>query len=219
MAIIGALSSMSSGPWAAVAVAIFCLAMERYKRWVKPVLLAFVLSCVLVGVISNRPFYHVFYSYLNPVGGDWWYRAKLIDIAIEDFGDWWLAGYGGIDPGWGSHFGEQGTDVPNEFILKGVEYGILGIIVLCAVLVTAFRGLSCVLKQTTDPQLTSIYWSLGSALSAVIVAWMGVCFFGQMPALFYSILGIAGSSFGFAKYVNSNAKCFLRAELPTWATD
>ena len=38
-----------------------------------------------------------------------------------------------------------------------------------------------------------------TSLVRVIVIWQGVSFFGQMPALFYSILGIIGASFGFAK--------------------
>jgi len=209
MAIVGAISSMSSGPWVAVMVAIFCLAIERYKHWVRLILITLVLACILIQVVSNRPFYRVLADHLNFVGGDWWQRADLIDAAIEDFGQWWLAGYGGRDPGWGARTGMQVTDVNNEFILKGVRYGILGIIVLCAVLVTVFRGLSRALKQTTDPQLTSIYWSLGSVLSAVIVAWMGVCFFGQLPALFYSVLGIAGSSFGFAEHAAADSDRLL----------
>jgi hypothetical protein len=198
-AIVGALISMSSGPWVAVIVVVFCLTIERYKRWVKLILITLVLACILIQVVSNRPFYRVLADRLNFVGGDWWQRADLIDAAIEDFGQWWLAGYGGKDPGWGSRVGEDVTDVNNEFILKGVQYGILGIIVLCGVLVVAFRGLVHADRQTTDVKLKSMYWSLGSSLVGVITAWQGVNFFGQMNALFYSILGIIGSSFAFAK--------------------
>ena len=39
VAVVGALSSMSSGPWIMVIVVIFCLAMERYKQWTKSMII------------------------------------------------------------------------------------------------------------------------------------------------------------------------------------
>ena len=40
----------------------------------------------------------------------------------------------------------------------------------------------------------------------VIVVWQGVSFFGQMPALFYSFLGMIGTSIGFARYNNADRR-------------
>ncbi|MCX5638326.1 MAG: hypothetical protein NTX52_11635, partial [Planctomycetota bacterium] len=68
MAILGAISSMSSGPWVSVTVAALLLVLERYKRWTKPLLIALAAFCLLIAVVSNRPFYHVIVSYANPVG-------------------------------------------------------------------------------------------------------------------------------------------------------
>jgi hypothetical protein len=177
-------------------VVVFCLVLEKYRRWTKVVLASLVVLCVLAGIGSNRPLYHVIVSYANPLGGAGWQRARLIDCAIEDFDQWWLAGYGGRDPGWGPRTGMGHTDGNNEFIAAGVNYGILGIVVLCAVLVAAFRGLVLAFRGTTDEELRSLYWALGSTLVGIIIIWQGVSFFGQMPALFYFILGIIGASFG-----------------------
>lgn len=199
VALVGALSSLSSGPWVMVIAAIFCLAMEGYKHWVKLLLIFFASSCIFIGVASNRPFYHVIASYANPLGGAGWHRAKLIDLAIQHFGEWYLVGYGGKDPGWGESLGMATTDVTNEFILNGVKYGILGIVVLSGVLTTAFRGLLRTYKETEDLEVKSLCWSLGCVLFSVIVAWMSVSFFGQLGPLFYCILGIIGSSFNFAR--------------------
>jgi len=191
--IAGALSSMSSGPWIMVMVIIFCLAMERYKHWTKPIIIFFIFSCVFIEIFSNRTFYHVIFSYGSMLGGAGWHRAQLIDVAIRHIGEWWLAGYGGRDPGWGHYFGMGHTDVTNEFILAGVKYGIAGIIALCAVLVVAFRGLMAASKKTTHPAMKSLYWSLGTVLFSVTITWMSVSFFGQLMPLFYCMLGIIGS--------------------------
>ena len=196
-AIIGALASMSSGPWVSVIFAIICMAMERFKNWLKLVLMGFVFSCIFIGIASNRPIYHVIISYANPIGGAGWHRAKLIDLAIEHFGEWWLIGYGDKDPGWGESLGMGFTDVTNEFVFAGVQYGFLGVIALCGVLATAIRQLSRLHNSSTDPRLKSLAWALGSAIVTVIFIFMSVAFFGQMIPLFYSVLGIIGSSFSF----------------------
>jgi cell division protein FtsW (lipid II flippase) len=176
-----------------VIVVIICLAMENYKLWVKPLFIFFLFSCIFTAIASNRPFYHVLASYANPLGGDGWHRARLIDVAIEHFSEWWLIGYGNEDPGWGPYLGMVHTDLTNEFIATGVRYGILGIIALCAVLTIAFLMLVRTYKKMENIELKSMCWSLGSILFAVVVTWMSVSFFGQLVSLFYCILGIIGS--------------------------
>lgn len=198
VAIIGVLSSMSSGPWSMVVAAALCLAVERRKHWVKPLLIFFVISCIGIGIISNRPFYHPIAQYMNPIGGTWWHRCKLIDCAIADFGEWFLLGYGGRDPGWGQYLGSGHTDVTNQFILNGVQYGMLGVIALCAVLTVAFSGLIRLHNSANDPKLKSLAWAFGSSLVATIVVFFSVSFFGQMLSLFYCLLGMIGSTRNFA---------------------
>ena len=193
IALLGALSSMSSGPWVMVIVVIFCLVMERHKQFVKPLFIFLVVSCILIGIASNRPFYHVIASWSNPLGGASWHRAKLIDISIEHFNEWWMVGYGDKDPGWGPELGMGRSDITNEYILNGVRYGILGIIALCAVLAKAFRGLISTYRRMTDPAMKSLCWAFGSLLFSVALAWMSVSFFGQLSTLVYCSIGMIGS--------------------------
>jgi len=189
IAIIGAVSSMSGGPWNTLIVIIFLLALERRKHWVKPLLILLAVSCIFVEIASNRPFYHVIVSYANPLGGAGWHRAKIIDLAIEDIGKWWLVGYRGQNPGWGSRF----TDITNEFVLAAVNYGILGVIGLCAIFASAIRMLVRLHNLSHEPVLKSWCWALGATLAAVIVAFMSSSFFGQTQTIFYCILGMVGS--------------------------
>ncbi|MBN2180477.1 MAG: hypothetical protein JW715_01085 [Sedimentisphaerales bacterium] len=191
---IGALSSMSSGPWVMTIVVIFCLLVERYKKWLKTMLKLLILACIGAELLSNRTLYHVIFSYAGRLGGAGWFRARLIDAAIDHFGEWWLAGYGGKDPGWGHYFGMSFTDVTNEFILSGVLYGLAGLMVLCIVLFVAFRNLISAHKKATSPASQSMYWALGCILFSVAVVWMSISFFGQLVPLFYFILGLIGSS-------------------------
>ena len=191
--LLGALSSMSSGPWVMVLVVIFCLMMERHKQLVKPLFIFLVLLCIFIGIASNRPFYHIIASWANPLGGAGWHRARLIDVAIMTFDEWWRVGYGDKDPNWGQYFGMGVSDITNEYILNGVRYGILGVIALCAVLAKAFRDLISTYRRMTHPAMKSLCWAFGSLLFSIAVAWMSVSFFGQLMTLVYCSFGIIGS--------------------------
>jgi len=191
--LLGALSSMSSGPWVMVIVVIFCLIIERHKHLVKPLFIFLIISCIIIGIASNRPFYHVIVSWANPLGGAGWHRAKLIDVAIDKFDEWWMIGYGAKDPGWGPIFGMGHSDITNEFILNGVRYGILGVIALCAVLGKAFQGLISTYRKQRHPVAKSLCWAFGSLLFSITVAWMSVNFFGQLSTLVYCSFGMIGS--------------------------
>lgn len=204
MACIGAVSSFSSCGWIMLLTMVFCLVMERYRHWLKQLAIALLALLILVEVGSNRHIHNVLASYGNFTGGAWWQRVSLIDSAIADFAEWWLAGYGGKDPGWGVAVWADYTDVNNQFILIGINCGILGIIALWGVLIVAFRTLSDCYKNTSDEQLRSVFWALASILVSTIVVWMGVSFFGQVPSLFYTILGIVGSSLSLTKSVSPN---------------
>jgi O-antigen ligase len=194
VAAIGALSSMSSGPWMMVLMVVGCLMVEPYGRRLKQFLvLAFVMA-VLVEIVSNRPIYHVVVTYANPIGGTGWHRAMLIDLAVENFNEWWLCGYRGVDPGWGPSLGMGWTDITNEYIATGVMYGLLGVIALIGVIVVAIRKLVHLRRSTKDPVLRSWFWALGTVIVMMAVSFNSCALFSQADMVFYCILGIVGSS-------------------------
>jgi len=191
---IGTLSSMSSGPIMTLIFTFLFLLLERYKHYVKTLIILFVFSCVIVGVVSNRSVYHVIASYADPIGGSGWHRAKLMDLAIEHFNEWWLAGYGQIDPGWGESLGMSWTDITNNYIVAGVKYGLLGIITLCGMLAVSISTLIQLHNSTQNHLLKSYCWVLGSVIVAFIISFNAFHLFGQAETLFYCIFGFVGSS-------------------------
>lgn len=195
---IGALSSMSSGPLMMVIMMIGCLALEHFKYLVKPFIVFFVLSCLLIDIISNRNFYDVIASYANPIGGSGGHRSQLIHLAIEHFNEWWMVGYGGQDPGWGESLGMTWTDITNYYIMAGVEYGLLGVIAICGILVVAIHTLVHLHNSVEDPVSRSWFWALGSIIVMLTIAFNAIAFAGQAGSLFYCILGMIGSSHNMA---------------------
>ena len=193
-AILGAASSMSSGPWMMVIFTIGFLALERFKYLVKPMIIFVIFSCFLIGIISNRPFYHVIVSKANPIGGSGWHRAKLIDCAIEDFDEWWLVGYGRRSPDWGRSLGMVWTDITNQYMMDGVQYGILGVVAICGILATSMHRMIQLYQSTRDPVLKSLCWAMGCIIGDLAISFNSAAFFGQAITLFYCIVGFAGSS-------------------------
>ena len=191
---IGCLSSMSSGPVMMLVFVSCFLLLERHKNYVKPVLIFLAISCVLVEVLSNRTFYHVLASYADPLGGSGWHRAKLIDIAIEHFGEWWLVGYGMQDSGWGAALGMSWADITNHYLVAGVKYGMLGVIALCGTLAASVIMLVRLHHSSKDSLLRSWYWAMGSIIVAFIISFNAFHVFGQTEILFCCILGFVGSS-------------------------
>lgn len=193
-AIIGAMSSMSSGPWMLAILTVFCLVLEKKKQWVKPLVIFAVSACFLVDIISNRTFYHVIVSYANPIGGEGWHRAKIIDLAIERFNEWWLVGYRGLDPGWGPLTGGTRTDLTNQYLAAAFNSGLLGMTAFCAMIVSSVHKLRQTYISTEDPILRSWCWALGSGIVALAISFNGFCLFDQTGTFFYCVLGIIGSS-------------------------
>jgi len=190
---VGVLSSMSSGPLMILIIIILCLTLEYFQYLVRPLIAFTIFSCVLVQIISNRSFYRVLVSHLNPIGGAGWHRAKIIDLAIEHFPEWWLAGYGGRDPGWGPSLGMTWTDITNHYVVAGVENGLVGIVALCGMLVTSLYMMIRLYRSTQEPALRSWYWALGSAIVTLAIGFNSILFSSQAGTLFYCILGFVGS--------------------------
>ena len=193
MLLIGCFSSMSSSPWMMGLVLLFFLFLERKREWVKPLMGMFVLFVLLVAILSNRPFYHVFFSYLNPIGGTSWHRAKLIELAIQHFGEWCLYGYGGVDPGWGPELGARWTDITNHFILMGVEYGLLGLVLFLGLFVYSIRSLRIVYRSTGPGFLKTLCWSYGSLMAMFLITLNSCTLFDQTRSLLFFQFGVIGS--------------------------
>lgn len=189
--ITGIFSSMSSGPWIMMVAVIFCIVMERFKNWIKSLLIGFVFFCIFIDITSDRSFHHVLLTRLNPAGGAAWHRAKIIDSAIRTFNEWWLVGYRGLEPGW---MQIAHTDVTNFHVLNGIRYGILGIIGFWGILICGILEMSRLHNRSNDRQLRSWAWALGITIVIVFLSCLGSNLRGQVQFLFYIILGIVGSS-------------------------
>ncbi len=195
----GGFFSVSSSVIGMLLAMIFVVFLEKKSWLVKPILMSFIMFCVVLEVFGTTPFYRWLLAKAAVGGGGWVWRSKLIECAMRDIDEWWLLGYGGVDPGWGAEGFLSFTDLTNEFIAYGVSYGIWGVIALVGILTVSFKMMIRCYRNSRSPQYKSLYWGFSIFLVGLIVVWTGVSFFGQATMILYGILGMIGSSANFTE--------------------
>jgi hypothetical protein len=191
----GGASSVSSTPFGGLLVALAGLAFERFQRWGKHLFVSFVLLCILAGIHTDSPhFYYVFFGRLSFAGGDGYFRSQLIDAAIEHLPEYWLAGYGFKDPGWGAEIsGIDYTDLTIHYVHLAVMYGVFGLLAYLAIVFNLLFSLWQKYRRSIETFDRNICWALIVSIAVTLILDLGVAPFGVLPALYSIIFGIGGS--------------------------
>jgi hypothetical protein len=193
MVALGCLSSMSSGPWLALGVVLFCLFLERFKFIVKSIVYSLLAFILLIEAISTRHFYYILAQFAMSEETAW-YRARLLDVAIVHLPVYWAFGYGLVDPGWGREIqGLEITDIVNHYVLIASECGIICLAIFISIFFLCFKGICRFSKVTTDPDNQSFCWVLGTVLVALVTVMWSVSLFGPPLSLLYIIFGMAAN--------------------------
>ncbi len=189
-AVVGAFSSMSSGPFMFIVTFCACALLILKPNLVKPVLIGCLLVCVAAEVGSNRHFYHLV-GYLALGSSAVWYRARLFEVAVAHLHEFWAFGYGFRDPGWGLLLdGRQYTDVCNHYILLAVTHGILAPALFLGILTAVVARLRrAYIKLRPDP-MSDASWYMASMFVAASLTLWSVGLLGVGQSLFYAMCGV-----------------------------
>jgi len=124
-------------------------------------------------------------------GSTGWHRYNLVNQAIEYFGEWALLGTRDT-----AHWGEGLADVTNEFILVGVQGGLVTLIVFCTVLFVAGRAFTRLSICATVKTESYLAWCAFVTILAHFISFFGVSYFGQIAMPWYLLLASAGYFYG-----------------------
>ena len=193
--VVGGASSVSSTPFTGLLAALAGLAFERFERWGKQLFVLFILSCFFLEFYTDRPhFYYAFLSRLSIETSTGYYRGRLIDAAIKHLPEYWLAGYGFRDPGWGPEIEDADyTDVTVHYVALAVMYGVLGLLAYLAIVFKLLFSLWRKYRRSVETFDRNICWALIVSIAVTLVLDLGVTPFGVLPALYSIIFGIGGS--------------------------
>jgi len=195
LALLGVISTMSSGALLAALSAISFIAFYKYRKYWKQATIVIIFMCLAVEVVSNRHFFEVIDRFAFS-GGTAWYRARLIEVVLFEGGmsGHWLLGYGMADPGWSHSIdGRSHTDMVNQYFLVLSRFGLVGFIPFCGLIMTSVYKLFesfWTLHQDRDSWLV---WCLAGGLFGALISFNGVSVFGQPTNFFYMMLGLCSS--------------------------
>jgi hypothetical protein len=143
---------------------------------------------VLLQIVMKAPVWFII-ARISAVGGSTsYYRAKLIDGAIEHLNEWVLIGTNSTGQWfWGAQ------DIANQYILEGVRGGGLTLVLFIYVIVIAFGITGKLWRQNRDPYRIALSWALGVSLFVHCMNFIGVSYFGQIYIVWYLLLAMIGS--------------------------
>jgi hypothetical protein len=120
-------------------------------------------------------------------GSDSWHRAFLIDRAIANFFDWWLIGTRSTEA-WGYSL----KDVTNQYVLEGVNGGLITLTLFVTIIVRCYRGVGVTIRRMEGSPFPAqlAVWALGAALLAHTVTYVSVSYFDQNFVNWYFLLAV-----------------------------
>jgi len=192
-------ASASSGPIMSAIVAIVALFMWRYRLNMRLVRWISVFSYIFLDIIMKAPAYFII-GRIDLVGGSTGYhRAALIESAINNLHEWWLAGTD-FTRHWmatGVSWSPDQTDITNQYLEFGVIGGLPLLFLFIAILAKGFFFVGLRIRQPNDLTEESRFflWALGSALFANAVTFISVSYFDQSFLFIYLPLAGIGSAY------------------------
>jgi len=141
-------------------------------------------------VVMKAPIWYLVSKVGSASGGDAWHRARLMDMAFQNLGSWWLAGMPIRDTAdWFPYVlvATGGADIANNYLVFGITAGLGSLILLLVVLKRAFSMVGNALTVLRSDEATRgqeiVYWSLGIVLFVHVEAWFGTSYFDQFNVL------------------------------------
>ncbi len=198
LSMIGILSSSmivvltaSSGPVIAYSVALLSCFLWRFRKKVKTLWYLFFMALIALNAIMKAPIWFLIARMSDVLGGTGWHRSMLIDQAIRHFSEWWLAGTS-YTAHWMPYVlasNPNMADITNQFILEGVDGGILTLSAFVFLVAIAFRTLGQAVRAgTSDPKEERVIWGLWGSLLAHVATFFSITYFDQMLVFWFLLL-------------------------------
>jgi hypothetical protein len=184
------ITSGSSGPVLAGVAALVGMAMWGARRYMRQVRWGIVLSLIGLHLYMKDPVWFLIARMDVFSASTGYHRAKLIDHAITNFGDWWLVGTKST-----AAWSDDLFDVTNAYILEGANGGLVTMILFITIIVLCFSGVGKAIRAFPAERRTQLlWWAAGSALLAHAVTFLSVSYFDQNIVVWFLLLALISTS-------------------------
>ncbi len=187
-------ASASSGPIAAAMATGACAGIWIFRRRITQIQRTVLIAAIAAHIASSRGIWYLMAS-MDFVGGSTGYhRARLIDSAIVDFGNWWLCGTD-YTRHWmfsGVSWSDRHTDITNYYLQFGVIGGVPLMTSFIAIILIAYKFYGKRIRQTSFENSSTNFgiWCVGSSLIAHTVSFLSVGYFDQSYANVFILIAL-----------------------------
>ena len=215
-AMVVVITCASATPLGGLLAGVVAATLFPLRRWFSQMRWSAVLGLIALQLVMVNPVWHLLARVQLIPQSTGWYRFKLIDEFIKHFDEWWLIGTESYSSWWA-----YGLDaITNEYILQGVEGGLLTLGLFLGMIGVAFYGVGRISREGAQrrtralQQRTARYhgmrtrrfrwsrtsagrgamtWALGVSMVVHCAVFVGVSNFGQTVLVWYLTLGFIGS--------------------------
>ncbi len=122
-------------------------------------------------------------------GSSGYHRAELVDQFVKHFSDWWLIGT--RDSGsWGWDMWDQ----QNQYVNIGETGGLAALVLFIAVISGQFARIGNARRTAEGTKREWLFWFLGAALFANVVAFFGANYFDQSKVAWFILLAMISAA-------------------------
>ncbi|MCA9296077.1 MAG: hypothetical protein KC983_06155 [Phycisphaerales bacterium] len=184
------LVTASSTPWLVLFIACASMALYPVRRWMPWIRWSGVLGLIAIHLVMLKPIWHLIARADVVTGSTGWYRYKLVDEFFAHFNDWWLIGTHNY-MNWYTYGFEA---VTNQYVLEGVNGGLVTLLFFVGVIVEAYRAIGQLLRRVHENAMQSAFaWAIGVSLTVHVVSFIGVAYTGQVHLLWFLVLAMAAT--------------------------
>jgi hypothetical protein len=192
-------SSGSSGPLMAWAIGFFGWGMWRFRRHMRTILWGLFALGVVIHFVREKPIWHLILRLSAITGGTGYHRYELIDAFVNRFSEWALLGTDST-----AHWGWGLQDTTNQYVVEGVNGGLLTLIIFILVLRTSFVQLKrarIVFERFEGPKSiwAQLAWGCSVSLMVHCVSFVSVSYFGQILQFFFFFVGTVPAMAGYRR--------------------
>ena len=183
------ISASSSTPLFSLIAGFFGWGMYIFRKHLRAIRWYAFIGIIILHFSMSTPVWHLISRVSFSSSSTGYFRFLLIDSAVKHAKEWILIGtkYTG-------HWFYGAQDITNQFILVGVQGGIIPLTLFITQIVIAYRGIGIILTlQKKNKRNTFLAWGLGASMLVHLTNFIGVSYFGQIVVLWYSLLGIIAS--------------------------
>jgi hypothetical protein len=186
--------SSSSTPVLAYVAGVGALFAWPFRKSMRAVRWGIVLTIATCAIVMKAPVWFIL-AHINVTGSSGGYdRAKLIDVCLRHFKDWWLIGsnqYGTWD--WDM------WDLSNQFVAEAEVGGLVSLACFIAMISRAFGRLGTMRRQLAGKPEEWLFWTLGAVLLSHIFAYFGVSYWDQTQVWWFAFLSMISAAWAALK--------------------